>query len=161
MDKLADANAKSAIETARLLGATTPREAAEIIAGRRLSNREWEQYKGDWERNWSHIGSCRQPRRFKRTFAVARQSGFPRVRVDVFRKVFDFFQKRSERRRWWRDYKIKDKHFRKEHRWDDSRGEWLRNDGQPIDDDAWSPLRALLDRIEKKGRLDEISPGLL
>jgi hypothetical protein len=161
MDKLADANAKSAIETARLLGATTPREAAEIIAGRRLSNREWEQYKGDWERNWSHIGSRHQPPRIEHTFAVARQSGIPRVGMDVVRKAFDFFQKRSERRRWWRDYKIKDKHFRKEHHWDDSRGEWVRNDGQPIDDDAWSPLGALLDRIEKKGRLDEISPGLL
>lgn len=160
MGKLADANARSAIETARLLGAKTPREAAEIIAGRKLSDREWESFRGAWESNWSHQGSRHQPPRIEHASSVARQNGIPRVRMNVLEKATYFFQKRSERRRWWKDYKIKDKRFRKEHHWDDSRGEWVRNDGQPIDHDAWSPLGALLDRIEKKGRLDEMDPGL-
>ena len=156
MDNLADANYKSAIEAARSLGATTSRKAAEIIAGRKLSDREWESIRDGWERNWSQVGSRDQPPPIEHTFSVARQSEIPRLKPHVFKCALDFFQKRSERRRWWKDFKIRDKQFRKVHHWDDSRGEWIRNDGQPMDDKAWSPLGALLDRIEKKGRLDEL-----
>jgi hypothetical protein len=156
MDNLADANYKSAIEAARPLGATTPRKAAEIIAGRKLSDREWGSVRDGWERNWSQIGSRDQPPGIEHTFSVGRQSGIPRLKSHVFKRALDFCQNRSERRRWWKEYKIRDKQFRKAHHWDDSRGEWIRNDGQPMDDKAWSPLGALLDRIEKKGRLDEL-----
>ena len=30
-------------------------------------------------------------------------------------------------------------------------GEWVRNDGKPIDDDEWTPIDAMLDRIAEKG----------
>ena len=160
MDNLADANYKSAIEAARRFGATTPRNAAETIAGRRLTDGEWANVRNGWERNWSQTISQDQPFRIKRTFSVVRQVRLLGLEPYIFRKAFDYLQKRSERRRWWKDYRIRDKQFRKAHYWDDSRGEWIRNDGQPMDDKAWSPLRALLDRIEKKGRLDELDPGL-
>ena len=48
----ADAIAKFSIEAARLLGAKSPREAAEITAGRKLSDQEWERFRSGWERNW-------------------------------------------------------------------------------------------------------------
>jgi hypothetical protein len=160
MNNLADANYKSAIEAARPFGATTPRKAAETIAGRKLSDREWEIVRDGWERNWSQTSPYDQPSRIEHTFSVVRRIGPPRLKSHIFRKACDFLQKRSERRRWWKDYRIRDKQFRKAHRWDDSRGEWIRNDGQPMVDKAWSPLGALLDRIEKKGRLDELDPGL-
>jgi hypothetical protein len=47
-----DSVAKMAIEAARCVGAKSPREAAEITAGRKLSDQEWERFKGSWERNW-------------------------------------------------------------------------------------------------------------
>jgi hypothetical protein len=47
-----DTIAKMSIKAARLLGAKSPREAAEITAGRELSDQEWERFKSSWERNW-------------------------------------------------------------------------------------------------------------
>ena len=47
-----DIVAQQAIEVAKLLGAKSARDAAEITMGRELSDIEWDKYKEPWERNW-------------------------------------------------------------------------------------------------------------
>lgn len=51
-DRNADATAQQLIEAGRLLGAKTPREAAEMAVGRELTDEEWERHKEGWQRNW-------------------------------------------------------------------------------------------------------------
>jgi hypothetical protein len=48
-----DLVAQQAIQAAKVLGAKSAREAAEITMGRELSDPEWNEYKEPWERNWS------------------------------------------------------------------------------------------------------------
>lgn len=47
-----DRCAQAGIQIAKEAGAKTARHAAEIIMGRGFTEREWEQYKPAWEKNW-------------------------------------------------------------------------------------------------------------
>ncbi|HAX90814.1 MAG TPA: hypothetical protein DCY07_01200 [Rhodospirillaceae bacterium] len=47
-----DIIAQQAIKAAKLFYAKTPKEAAEMTAGRELAPDEWEQIRSTWERNW-------------------------------------------------------------------------------------------------------------
>lgn len=47
-----DLVAKELIMAAKLLGAKTPKEAAEITLGREMSNDEWQNYRKSWDKNW-------------------------------------------------------------------------------------------------------------
>ena len=49
----ADLICQTMILTAQYLGAKSPREAAEIMQGRALSESEWQNHKSSWERNWN------------------------------------------------------------------------------------------------------------
>jgi hypothetical protein len=49
----------AAIAAARLVGAKSAREAAEITMGWRLSDAEWsKQFKERWERNWDRLAAA-------------------------------------------------------------------------------------------------------
>ena len=48
-----DRVARIHIEAAKHLGAKTPKQAAEITAGREITPQEWDKVRGAWERNWS------------------------------------------------------------------------------------------------------------
>lgn len=47
-----DAVAQQAIQAAKILGAQSAREAAEITMGREFSDSEWDKFKEPWNRNW-------------------------------------------------------------------------------------------------------------
>ena len=49
----ADAAISSAISMSKWMGAEKPREAAEMMTGRPLSDAEWAEMKDDWEKHWS------------------------------------------------------------------------------------------------------------
>ncbi|MCM5556720.1 hypothetical protein [Pleomorphomonas sp. JP5] len=51
-DTAKDAIVQKAIIGAKFLGMQTPRDAAELTMGRSLTDKEWEQYKEPWGRNW-------------------------------------------------------------------------------------------------------------
>jgi hypothetical protein len=43
---------RASIDAAIAVGARTPREAAEITAGRPLTDQEWANHRSAWDRNW-------------------------------------------------------------------------------------------------------------
>jgi hypothetical protein len=54
----ADSMTAAAIGAAKLVGAKSAREAAEITMGWRLSDAEWsKQFKEHWERNWDRVST--------------------------------------------------------------------------------------------------------
>lgn len=52
IEKRRDLIVQQAIEAALILGAGSARQAAEITAGRELSDPEWSEIGKFWERNW-------------------------------------------------------------------------------------------------------------
>ena len=54
------AAARQAIDAARLLGAKTAREAAEITAGRDLTEAEWDFFRPLWEQVWNEASPLLQ-----------------------------------------------------------------------------------------------------
>jgi hypothetical protein len=73
------------------------------------------------------------------------------------KKLYEGWEAWKERRQWRKDYEAKKKIWDKENNWKPKMvggvdcGEWVRNDGKPIDDDEWTPAGALLDRLAEKG----------
>jgi hypothetical protein len=63
----------------------------------------------------------------------------------------------KERRAWKKEYAAKKNVWDQQHRWEPrivngvDYGEWVRKDGQPIDDDDWNPAKELLGRLAEKG----------
>jgi hypothetical protein len=68
------------------------------------------------------------------------------------KKLFEVIGDWKERRQWRKEYNRKEKAWKKDHHWDERIQKWVRNDGKPFDDDAWNPVKALLERLEEKGR---------
>jgi hypothetical protein len=44
--------AKLAIEAAICAGVESPKEAAEVLVGREMTDEEWSEVRAIWERNW-------------------------------------------------------------------------------------------------------------
>jgi hypothetical protein len=71
--------------------------------------------------------------------------------------IYAAYQDWAERRQWRKQYEVKKRKWDSENHWEPNiingvdRGEWVRNDGRPIDEDEWTPVGELFKRLEDKG----------